>query len=125
MGSSRGIPVQRAWSVCRDHVTGSGIMDDETIRQGQDLESQDPQGQDRRGFPKCTAWAGTGVLWTLNGGIPRSIGLGSELAGGIGTAAAAELGLSQGTDPCAAGRMGRPEVLRNMGLARKTRGPAI
>ena len=27
---------------------------------------------DRRGFLKCMVWAGTGVLWTLSGGVPRS-----------------------------------------------------
>src|SRR3954463_207739 len=26
-------------------------------------------GVDRRGFLKCMAWAGTGVLWTMKGGI--------------------------------------------------------
>src|ERR1044072_678969 len=30
---------------------------------------------DRRGALECMIWAGTGVLWTLSGGIPRSIGL--------------------------------------------------
>jgi 3',5'-cyclic AMP phosphodiesterase CpdA len=30
---------------------------------------------DRRGLLKCMAWAGTGVLWTVSGGIPRSLGL--------------------------------------------------
>jgi len=42
----------------------------------------------RRGLLKCMAWAGTGVLWTMSGGVPRSNLLGS--AGGlIGSAAAA------------------------------------
>ena len=29
----------------------------------------------RRGALKCMAWAGTGVLWAVSGGIPRSFGL--------------------------------------------------
>jgi 3',5'-cyclic AMP phosphodiesterase CpdA len=29
----------------------------------------------RRGLLKCMAWAGTGVVWTLAGGIPRSFNL--------------------------------------------------
>jgi 3',5'-cyclic-AMP phosphodiesterase len=29
-------------------------------------------GVDRRGFLKCMAWAGTGLIWTLAGGIPVS-----------------------------------------------------
>src|SRR5262249_48617998 len=37
----------------------------------------------RRGLLKCMSWAGTGVLWTLSGGVPRSLGL-------LGEAAAAE-----------------------------------
>jgi len=37
----------------------------------------------RRGLLKCMAWAGTGVVWTLSGGVPRTLGL-------IGDAAAAE-----------------------------------
>lgn len=27
---------------------------------------------DRRGFLKCMAWAGTGLLWTIDGGVPSS-----------------------------------------------------
>jgi 3',5'-cyclic AMP phosphodiesterase CpdA len=30
---------------------------------------------DRRGFLKCMTWAGTGLVWTLAGGVPASIGL--------------------------------------------------
>jgi Icc protein len=33
-------------------------------------------GIDRRGFLKCMAWAGTGVVWTLSGGILTSRALG-------------------------------------------------
>jgi len=35
---------------------------------------------DRRGALKCMAWAGTGVLWTLSGGLPRALGLGDAAA---------------------------------------------
>jgi 3',5'-cyclic AMP phosphodiesterase CpdA len=35
-------------------------------------------GIDRRGFLECMAWAGTGVLWTLTGGVPASTMLGAE-----------------------------------------------
>ena len=37
----------------------------------------------RRGLLKCMAWTGTGVVWTLTGGVPRTLGL-------VGGAAAAE-----------------------------------
>jgi Icc protein len=32
-------------------------------------------GESRRGFLKCMTWAGTGLVWTVAGGIPASIGL--------------------------------------------------
>jgi 3',5'-cyclic AMP phosphodiesterase CpdA len=38
---------------------------------------------DRRGVLKCLGWAGTGVVWSLSGGVPRTLGP-------IGEAAAAE-----------------------------------
>ena len=41
-------------------------------------------GVDRRGFLKCMAWAGTGMLWTVSGGV-----LGSRILGPL-TAGAAE-----------------------------------
>jgi 3',5'-cyclic-AMP phosphodiesterase len=34
-------------------------------------------GIDRRGFLKCMAWAGTGALWVVNGGVLTSYALGS------------------------------------------------
>jgi len=41
------------------------------------------QGLGRREVLECMVWAGTGVLWAINGGVPHSVGL-------IGEAAAAE-----------------------------------
>ena len=38
----------------------------------------DADGLDRRNFLSCMAWVGTGLLWTINGGIPRSSRLGAE-----------------------------------------------
>ena len=37
-------------------------------------------GINRRRILKCMAWAGTGVLWTVSGGVPRSLGLLGETA---------------------------------------------
>src|SRR5690348_750246 len=34
-------------------------------------------GIDRRGFLRCMAWAGTGVVWGLKGGIPTSFSVGA------------------------------------------------
>lgn len=38
----------------------------------QNLQDLNKDGIDRRGFLKCMAWAGTGLVWTLSGGIPVS-----------------------------------------------------
>jgi Icc protein len=35
-------------------------------------------GIDRRGFLKCMAWVGTGLVWTFNGGIPTSRVFGAD-----------------------------------------------
>src|SRR5215831_5016363 len=32
-------------------------------------------GIDRKGFIKCMAWAGTGVLWMMTGGVLKSFGM--------------------------------------------------
>ena len=35
----------------------------------------DEPGVSRRKVLECMTWAGTGVLWTITGGVPRSLGL--------------------------------------------------
>src|ERR1700681_3314827 len=32
----------------------------------------EPNGVQRRGFLKCMTWAGTAMVWTVAGGVPRS-----------------------------------------------------
>src|SRR3981189_1108097 len=39
-------------------------------------------GIDRRGFLQCMAWAGTGVLYTMHGGILKSLPLAQGAMGG-------------------------------------------
>lgn len=46
-------------------------------------------GIDRRGFLKCMAWAGTGMLWTISGGV-----LSSRALGGVANLADAAAGSS-------------------------------
>ena len=36
------------------------------------LHDHNDDGIDRRGFLECMAWAGTGVVWTLGGGVLTS-----------------------------------------------------
>ena len=45
--------------------------------------NSDNPGVSRRRVLECMTWAGTGVLWTISGGVPRSLGL-------VGSAQAAE-----------------------------------
>jgi len=48
------------------------------------LHNHDDDGVDRRGFLKCMAWAGTGALWAMQGGVLRSIPLGRDPAAAAG-----------------------------------------
>src|ERR1700692_1274625 len=44
------------------------------------LHNHDDDGIDRRGFLECMAWAGTGVVWTVSGGVLTSRVFGDEPA---------------------------------------------
>ncbi len=46
----------------------------------QDDVNDKGDGVDRRGFLKCMAWAGTGVVWTASGGLLASKALGQNAA---------------------------------------------
>jgi Icc protein len=45
-----------------------------------DTQKPDHTGTSRRGLLKCMAWAGTGIVWTVSGGVPRALGIGEALA---------------------------------------------
>lgn len=66
----------------------------DTMRQTHDATGTESVGQTRRGLLKCAMWAGTGILWTVSGGIPKAIGLGS----GEALAAPAGFGFVQISD---------------------------
>jgi len=53
---------------------------------------------DRRGFLKCMAWAGTGVLWTVSGGVLASRLLRPAPAGAAETVAGADFTFVQISD---------------------------
>ena len=36
---------------------------------------REDEGLNRRKVLECMTWVGTGVLWTVAGGVPRSLGL--------------------------------------------------
>lgn len=45
------------------------------------IHDHNHDGIDRRGFLKCMAWAGTGVLWAVSGGVLKSYGLDKVISG--------------------------------------------
>ena len=45
-----------------------------------DIDKPENAGTSRRGLLKCMAWAGTGIIWTVAGGVPRGLGLGEAFA---------------------------------------------
>lgn len=55
-------------------------------------------GIDRRGFLKCMAWAGTGVLWTVSGGVLVSRTLAQIAKAGAAPIAATDLSFLQISD---------------------------
>ena len=59
-------------------------MSDQTIN-NHNHDGPDADGIDRRGFLKCMAWAGTGALWVVKGGILRSYALGQLSGDGAGS----------------------------------------
>jgi hypothetical protein len=50
----------------------------------QNLQDLNNDGIDRRGFLKCMAWAGTGLVWTMSGGVPTSQAFAKSLRKGDG-----------------------------------------
>jgi Icc protein len=42
-------------------------------------DALDADGLDRRNFLSCMAWVGTGLIWTMSGGIPSSSRLGAQM----------------------------------------------
>jgi 3',5'-cyclic AMP phosphodiesterase CpdA len=55
-------------------------------------------GIDRRGFLKCMAWAGTGVLWTISGGVLASKTLAEVAKAGASLPKATDLSFLQISD---------------------------
>jgi 3',5'-cyclic AMP phosphodiesterase CpdA len=60
------------------------------------LHDHNHDGIDRRGFLRCMAWAGTGALWVMQGGVLKSFALSGMSA--LGSKAAGELSFVQISD---------------------------
>ena len=75
-----------------------------------DQAPDDGSGVSRRRVLECMTWAGTGVLWTISGGVPRSLGL-------VGAAQAAAAGRpdipADQRQPCRLRQAGQPECDRH------------
>src|SRR5471030_990626 len=50
-------------------------MKDHIHHEDDNMKIDGNDGIDRRGFLECMAWAGTGVLWMMSGGILKSYGM--------------------------------------------------
>jgi 3',5'-cyclic-AMP phosphodiesterase len=48
------------------------------------IHDHNNDGLDRRGFLECMAWAGTGVIWTVSGGVLSSKAFGQNRKGAMG-----------------------------------------
>src|SRR5690349_20479620 len=44
------------------------------------IHDRNDDGIDRRGFLQCMAWAGSGVVWSIAGGIPSSRAFGQKIS---------------------------------------------
>ena len=62
----------------------------------QKVQDLNNDGVDRRGFLKCMAWAGTGLVWTMSGGIPVSRAFANS--GGKGAGKGADFSFVQISD---------------------------
>src|ERR1700723_3552399 len=60
------------------------FKEDEVVQEGQDAAQAAGDGIDRRNFLGCMAWAGTGLLWSMVGGVPTSKLLAQTMKGGSG-----------------------------------------
>jgi 3',5'-cyclic AMP phosphodiesterase CpdA len=77
-----------------------------------DHDIDDHEGASRRHVLKCMTWAGAGVLWTIGGGVPRSLGIIGEAqaqsAGGLTFLQISDshIGFDKPANPNASGTLG-------------------
>jgi len=64
----------------------------------QQLQDLNNDGVDRRGFLKCMAWAGTGLVWTMSGGIPASQAFAKGMESGMGKGKGVDFSFAQISD---------------------------
>ncbi len=57
----------------------SGSIEEQVQTEATQTDAVGSDGIDRRGFLKCMAWAGTGLVWTFAGGVPTSRAFGEPM----------------------------------------------
>jgi 3',5'-cyclic-AMP phosphodiesterase len=90
--------LQRSWKTIRSDLT-KGVTEKMMTTKMKDeiLHDHNHDGIDRRGFLKCMAWAGTGALCVMQGGVLKSYSL-SKMSELEPTVAAGELSFVQISD---------------------------
>jgi Icc protein len=92
------------------------FKEDEVVQEGQDATQAAGDGIDRRNFLGCMAWAGTGLLWSMVGGVPASKLLAQTMKGAGPTAGKVEdfsfvqisdchIGFNKGANPDVTGTL--------------------
>jgi hypothetical protein len=89
---------------------------DEIVQSKESTAQSAGDGIDRRNFLGCMAWAGTGLLWTLSGGVPTSKLLAQAAKGAAGATGKSEdfsfvqisdshIGFNKGANPDVTGTL--------------------
>src|SRR6202047_4627844 len=66
------------------------FKEDEVVKENEGAAQPAGDGIDRRNFLGCMAWAGTGLLWSMVGGVPASKLLAQTVKGGSSAAGKVE-----------------------------------
>jgi len=61
------------------------FREDEVVQENESTANPEDDGIDRRNFLGCMAWAGTGLLWSMVGGVPTSRLLAQTIKSGGGS----------------------------------------
>jgi 3',5'-cyclic-AMP phosphodiesterase len=93
---------------------------DVVVQENQGVSQPSDDGIDRRNFLGCMAWAGTGLLWSMVGGVPTSKLLAQTMKGGTPDGKVenfsfvqisdSHIGFNKGANPDVAGRCRRPST---------------
>jgi len=96
----------------------SRFKEDEIVPENEEGTQPANDGIDRRNFLGCMAWAGTGLLWTLSGGVPTSRLLAQAMKAGGASAEKVEdfsfvqisdshIGFNKGANPDVTGTLAK------------------